>query len=137
MDAVTREFTHLLTSQLESQRAWFEDLRAQDAAQHSARIAELDAAAARHDQAIGSLQQRCALPSWFSMLAINLMYCNLVRTHICGCPYLYIVAASFCKAGAGVCCMASQGSVILSPCSHVLSYGACGLGLLLVSCALT
>lgn len=59
MDAVTREFTHLLTSQLESQRAWFEDLRAQDAAQHSARIAELDAAGMRHEREIASLQQRC------------------------------------------------------------------------------
>lgn len=59
MDAVTREFTHLLTSQLESQRAWFEDLRAQDAAQHSARIAELDAAGARQEHELASLQQRC------------------------------------------------------------------------------
>eukprot|EP00892_Ulva_mutabilis_P010722 jgi/Ulvmu1/8021/UM004_0258.1 len=60
MDAVTREFTHLLTSQLESQRAWFEDLRAQDAAQSNARILELEAMAKRHEQEVGALQRRAA-----------------------------------------------------------------------------
>ena len=34
VDSVAREYSHLITSQLESQRTFFEELRAKDALEH-------------------------------------------------------------------------------------------------------
>lgn len=79
MDAVTREFTHLLTSQLESQRAWFEDLRAQDAVQSSARIAELEAEIGNREQMVAELKLRCVALS-IPYLFFN-QYLQIWSTH--------------------------------------------------------
>ena len=59
MDAVSREYTHLLTSQLESQRQYFEDLRAQDSAAHAVHVAELESSSQRAAEAARSAGERC------------------------------------------------------------------------------
>lgn len=66
MDAVTREYTHLLTSQLESQRLYFEDLRAQDSTAHAARVAELESSLQLAAEAAHSASERCGAHPQYS-----------------------------------------------------------------------
>lgn len=79
MDAVTREYTHLLTSQLESQRLYFEDLRAQDSAAHAAHVAELEGTSQGASEAARSAGQRCDSTD-------PLLFVQLV-TNWCVCPW--------------------------------------------------
>lgn len=66
IDAVEREYTHLLTSQLESQRQYYEGVRAQDSTKHAAHVAELEAASQGAAEAARAAEDRCA-----SMLTIS------------------------------------------------------------------
>jgi isopenicillin N synthase-like dioxygenase len=61
MDAVSREYTHLLTSQLESQRQYYEEMRLQDAAQHQQQISKASAEAETCRKECEGLSRRCAL----------------------------------------------------------------------------
>ena len=61
MDAVTLEYTHLLTSQLESQRHYFEGLREQDAASHQQALESVQARIAQLEADREQLQHRCAM----------------------------------------------------------------------------
>jgi hypothetical protein len=93
MDAVTREYTHLLTSQLESQRQYFEELRAQDEAAATVHAAELQAAARQAADAMHAQHDR-----WGPFCARRSLPCTLsapatVRTSVC-------CAARCCSAGA-------------------------------------
>jgi hypothetical protein len=61
MDAVSLEYTHLLTSQLDSQRQYYEELRAQDDARHHGQVAEVQAQVGEMRCECEQLQSRCGL----------------------------------------------------------------------------
>ena len=57
---MSREYTHLLTSQLESQRQYFEELRAHDALQHQRELSQATCSAEAHTAELTALRKRCA-----------------------------------------------------------------------------
>jgi hypothetical protein len=61
MDTVTREYTHLLTSQLESQRQYYEEMRVHEATQHQQQMAEAAAEAESCRRECADFSKRCVL----------------------------------------------------------------------------
>jgi hypothetical protein len=82
MDAVTREYTHLLTSQLESQRQYFEELRVEQSWQYSQQLSVLQSQLDASQEAAAAASKRHV--PWFWTAACTILNEHL---HFFACSY--------------------------------------------------